>query len=102
MYNLLDLPQRQTTGEGTIVDYKYAFDGSKLQEKVTAGASVTLRDFQGSFFMRGGRADSISIDSLDGNPVNNVQGVTKKTLIEHSEGHLGHFYLILWPRCRNL
>ena len=53
-YNLLDLPQRQTTGEGTIVDYKYAFDGSKLQEKVTAGASVTLRDFQGSFFMRGG------------------------------------------------
>lgn len=55
LYNLLDLPQRQTTGEGTIVDYKYAFDGSKLQEKVTAGASVTLRDFQVSSFMRGSR-----------------------------------------------
>ena len=25
-YNLLDLPQRQTTVEGTVVDYKYAFD----------------------------------------------------------------------------
>ena len=36
-YNLLDLPQRQTTGEGTVVDYKYAFDGRKLQEKVSAG-----------------------------------------------------------------
>ena len=35
LYNILDLPQRQTTGEGTVVDYKYAFDGSKLQEKVT-------------------------------------------------------------------
>lgn len=97
IYNLLDLPQRHTTGDGTVVDYKYAFDGRKLQEKVTAGTSVTLRDYSG-----GGGADSISIDSLDGNPVNNVQGVTKKTLIEHSDRHLGHFYLILWPRCRNL
>ena len=27
VYNLLDLPQRHTTGDGTVVDYKYAFDG---------------------------------------------------------------------------
>ena len=42
-------PQRQATGEGTVVDYKYAFDGRKLQEKVTAGTSVTQRDYSGEF-----------------------------------------------------
>jgi hypothetical protein len=30
-YNILDLPQRQTTGEGTVVDYKYAFDGGYVR-----------------------------------------------------------------------
>ena len=35
LYNILDLPLRQTTGEGAVVDYKYGFDGRKLQEKVT-------------------------------------------------------------------
>ena len=40
LYNILDLPQRQTTGDGTVVDYKYAFDGRKLQEKVTACPST--------------------------------------------------------------
>lgn len=31
VYNLLDLPQRQTTGDGTVVDYKYAFDGGYVR-----------------------------------------------------------------------
>lgn len=49
LYNLLDLPQRQTTGEGTVVDYKYAFDGRKLQEKVTGPVYMFfLRDHLGS------------------------------------------------------
>ena len=62
VYNLLDLPQRQTTGEGTVVDYKYAFDGRKLQEKVTAGASVTQRDYSGEFFYEGGVLKKILFD----------------------------------------
>ena len=49
LYNLLDLPQRQTTGEGTVVDYKYAFDGRKLQEKVSGPVYMFfLRDHLGS------------------------------------------------------
>ena len=61
-YNILDLPQRQTTGEGTVVDYKYAFDGRKLQEKVTAGASVTQRDYSGEFLYEGGVLKKILFD----------------------------------------
>ena len=55
-------PQRQTTGEGTVVDYKYAFDGRKLQEKVTAGASVTQRDYSGEFLYEGGVLKKILFD----------------------------------------
>ena len=62
LYNILDLPQRQTTGEGTVVDYKYAFDGRKLQEKVTAGASVTQRDYSGEFLYEGGVLKKILFD----------------------------------------
>ena len=62
LYNLLDLPQGQTTGEGTVVDYKYAFDGRKLQEKVTAGASVTQRDYSGEFLYEGGVLKKILFD----------------------------------------
>ncbi len=61
-YNILDLPQRQTTGDGTVVDYKYAFDGRKLQEKVTAGASVTQRDYSGEFLYEGGVLKKILFD----------------------------------------
>ena len=61
-YNLLDLPQRQTTGEGTVVDYKYAFDGRKLQEKVTAGTSETQRDYSGEFLYEGGVLKRILFD----------------------------------------
>ena len=35
LYNILDLPQRQTTGEGTVVDYKYAFDGGYVEGRDT-------------------------------------------------------------------
>jgi hypothetical protein len=62
LYNLLDLPQRHTTGDGTVVDYKYAFDGRKLQEKVTAGASVTQRDYSGEFLYEGGVLKKILFD----------------------------------------
>ena len=62
VYNLLDLPQRQTTGEGTVVDYKYAYDGRKLQEKVSAGASVTQRDYSGEFLYEGGVLKKILFD----------------------------------------
>jgi hypothetical protein len=62
VYNLLDLPQRHTTGDGTVVDYKYAFDGRKLQEKVTAGASVTQRDYSGEFLYEGGVLKKILFD----------------------------------------
>ena len=62
LYNILDLPQRQTTGEGTVVDYKYAFDGRKLQEKVTAGASVTQRDYSGEFLYERGVLKKILFD----------------------------------------
>ena len=62
VYNLLDLPQRHTTGEGTVVDYKYAFDGRKLQEKATAGASVILRDYSGEFLYEGGVLKKILFD----------------------------------------
>ncbi len=55
-------PQRQTTGEGTVVDYKYAFDGRKLQEKVTAGTSVTQRDYSGEFLYEGGVLKKILFD----------------------------------------
>ena len=55
-------PQRQTTGDGTVVDYKYAFDGRKLQEKVTAGASVTQRDYSGEFLYEGGVLKKILFD----------------------------------------
>ena len=71
-YNLLDLPQRQTTGEGTVVDYKYAFDGRKLQEKVTAGASVTQRDYSGEFLYEGGVLKKILFDG--GYVINDVSG----------------------------
>ena len=72
LYNLLDLPQRQTTGEGTVVDYKYAFDGRKLQEKVTAGASVTQRDYSGEFLYEGGVLKKILFDG--GYVINDVSG----------------------------
>ena len=72
VYNLLDLPQRQTTGEGTVVDYKYAFDGRKLQEKVTAGASVTQRDYSGEFLYEGGVLKKILFDG--GYVINDVSG----------------------------
>ena len=62
VYNRLDLPQRHTTGDGTVVDYKYAFDGRKLQEKVTAGASVTQRDYSGEFLYEGGVLKKILFD----------------------------------------
>ena len=62
VYNLLDLPQRHTTGEGTVVDYKYAFDGRKLQEKVTAGTLVTQRDYSGEFLYEGGVLKKILFD----------------------------------------
>ncbi len=62
LYNILDLPQRQTTGDGTVVDYKYAFDGRKLQEKVTAGASLTQRDYSGEFLYEGGVLKKILFD----------------------------------------
>ena len=62
MYDLLDLPQRQTTGEGTVVDYKYAFDGRKLQEKVTTGTSVIQRDYSGEFLYEGGVLKRILFD----------------------------------------
>ena len=71
-YNILDLPQRQTTGEGTVVDYKYAFDGRKLQEKVTAGASVTQRDYSGEFLYEGGVLKKILFDG--GYVINDVSG----------------------------
>ena len=61
-YNILDLPQRQTTGEGTVVDYKYAFDGRKLQEKVTTGTSVIQRDYSGEFLYEGGVLKRILFD----------------------------------------
>ena len=65
-------PQRQTTGEGTVVDYKYAFDGRKLQEKVTAGASVTQRDYSGEFLYEGGVLKKILFDG--GYVINDVSG----------------------------
>ena len=71
-YNILDLPQRQTTGEGTVVDYKYAFDGRKLQEKVTAGTSVTQRDYSGEFLYEGGMLKKILFDG--GYAINDVSG----------------------------
>ena len=71
-YNLLDLPQRQTTGEGTVVDYKYAFDGRKLQEKATAGASVIQRDYSGEFLYEGGVLKKILFDG--GYVINDVSG----------------------------
>jgi RHS repeat-associated protein len=72
LYNLLDLPQRHTTGDGTVVDYKYAFDGRKLQEKVTAGASVTQRDYSGEFLYEGGVLKKILFDG--GYVINDVSG----------------------------
>ena len=65
-------PQRQTTGDGTVVDYKYAFDGRKLQEKVTAGASVTQRDYSGEFLYEGGVLKKILFDG--GYVINDVSG----------------------------
>ena len=44
------------------MDYKYAFDGRKLQEKVTAGASVTQRDYSGEFLYEGGVLKRILFD----------------------------------------
>lgn len=48
IYNILNLPQRHTVGGGlTTVDYMYAADGRKFQEKVTSGTSVTIKDYVG-------------------------------------------------------
>ena len=65
-------PQRHTTEDGTVVDYKYAFDGRKLQEKVTAGASVTQRDYSGEFLYEGGVLKKILFDG--GYVINDVSG----------------------------
>lgn len=40
MYNLLDRPQKITLSGGKVIDYKYAADGTKLQEKTTSGGGV--------------------------------------------------------------
>ena len=54
-YNILDLPQKHTVGGGSaIVDYRYAADGRKLQEKVTAGSAVSQRDYVGEFIYENG------------------------------------------------
>ena len=49
LYNILDLPQRQTTGEGTVVDYKYAFDGGYVMNGELGPVYMFfLRDHLGS------------------------------------------------------
>ena len=53
IYNILNLPQRHTVGGGLMtVDYMYAADGRKVQEKVTSGTSVTIRDYVESSYTR--------------------------------------------------
>ena len=62
-YNILDLPQKHTVGNGTVVvDYRYAADGRKLQEKVTQGASETYRDYAGEFIYENGSLKKILFD----------------------------------------
>ena len=59
-YNILDLPQKHTVGNGTVVvDYRYAADGRKIQEKVTQGSSETYRDYAGEFIYENGTLKKI-------------------------------------------
>ena len=54
-YNLLDLPQKHTVGGGTtVVEYKYAADGRKLQENVTSGSLLSRRDYVGDIIYENG------------------------------------------------
>ena len=62
-YNILDLPQRHTVGNGNVVvDYRYAADGRKLQEKVTQSSSQTSRDYVGEFIYENGTLKKILFD----------------------------------------
>ena len=60
-YNILDLPQKHTVGNGDIVvDYRYAADGRKLQEKVKEGRFLqTSRDYLGEFIYENGTLKKI-------------------------------------------
>ena len=49
-------------GDGTVVDCKYAYDGRKLQKKVTTGTSVIQRDYSGEFLYEGGVLKRILFD----------------------------------------
>ena len=63
-YNILDLPQKHTVGTGSVVvDYKYAADGRKLQEKVKEGRfQQTSRDYGGEFIYENGTLKKILFD----------------------------------------
>ena len=56
-----DLPQKHTVGTGNVVvDYRYAADGRKLQEKVKEGRFLqTSRDYVGEFIYENGALKKI-------------------------------------------
>ena len=62
-YNILDLPQRHTIGNRSIiVDYAYSADGRKLQERVCSGAGDVVRDYAGEFIFENGELKKILFD----------------------------------------
>ena len=73
MYNLLDRPQKITLSGGKVIDYKYAADGTKLQEKTTSGGTVKTVDYVGDCIYEDGILKKILLDgayaSLSGSQV---------------------------------
>ena len=73
VYNLLDRPQKITLSGGKVIDYKYAADGTKLQEKTTSGGSVKTVDYVGNCIYEDGILKKILLDgayaSLSGSQV---------------------------------
>ena len=73
VYNLLDRPQKITLSGGKVIDYKYAADGTKLQEKTTSGGTVKTVDYVGDCIYEDGILKKILLDgayaSLSGSQV---------------------------------
>ena len=66
-YNILDLPQRHTIGNRSIiVDYAYSADGRKLQERVYSGSGDVVRDYAGEFIYENGELKKILFDGGEG------------------------------------
>ena len=84
-YNIIDLPQKHIIGDGsTVVDYKYAADGRKLQECVVTGSLQFRRDYVDDFIYEAGHLKRIL---FDGGYVD-VSGSTK-TYMFFTKDHLG-------------